>query len=445
MGADSRPHTLERLRAGKLTGTKRLDLSCGLVEFPPEIFDLADSLEILNLTGNALSSLPADLSRLINLRVLFCSENRFTELPACIGQCSQLQIVGFKANQIRHVPAAALPPLLRWLILTDNCIETLPDTLGDCSALQKLMLAGNQLQQLPDSLARCAQLELLRISANRLTALPAWLLKLPALAWLAYAGNPMATHHADTPIRQIPWSHLQVQQQLGEGASGVIQQALWLTSEQQAAAVAVKLYKGSITSDGSPLNEMAACIAAGAHPNLIAVEGQIEEHPYGQVGLVMQLIAPSFVNLAGPPSLESCTRDIYQPGTVFSLSTALRLAGGIASAAEHLHACHLSHGDLYGHNILRDPRGECLLGDFGAASFYPTGISQQSVLLERIEVRAFGILLGELMERCESQGMDELGELQARCVQADVQARPSFVEVSRVLAEFAPPDKRDSL
>lgn len=433
MTTDNQMHTLELLRAGKLAGIKRLDLSCGLTEFPQHIFDLADSLEVLNLTGNALSSLPDDLHRLKNLRVLFCSENQFTELPASIGQCPQLQIVGFKANQIRHVPAQALPPLLRWLILTDNCIDTLPDTLGRCSALQKLMLAGNRLQQLPESLAACEQLELVRIAANRLTELPDWLLKLPALAWLAYAGNPLTVSHAETPIRQIPWQQLQVQQQLGEGASGVIQQALWQREENQSTPVAIKLYKGSITSDGSPLNEMSACIAAGAHPQLIEVQGQIAEHPEAQVGLVMQLIAPSFSNLSGPPSLDSCTRDIYASGTRFSLDVALRLACGIASVAEHLHACGISHGDLYGHNILWDEDGDCLLGDFGAASFHPAADTAQALALERIEVRAFGILLGELLERCDSAVTEPWLELQARCLQADVMARPSFKQVHDAL------------
>ncbi|MEA9975820.1 MULTISPECIES: leucine-rich repeat-containing protein kinase family protein [unclassified Pseudomonas] len=436
MDADRRPHTLERLRAGQLNGIKRLDLSCGLLEFPVEIFDLADTLEILNLSGNALRNLPADLYRLQKLRVLFCSENQFTELPPCIGHCSQLQIIGFKANQIRHIPAQALPPLLRWLILTDNCIETLPEAIGDCGALQKLMLAGNQLHTLPASLARCTQLELVRISANQLTALPDWLLKLPALAWLAYAGNPLPTYHADTPIRQIIWSHLAVQQLLGEGASGVIQQALWRAPEQLETLVAVKLYKGSITSDGSPLNEMAACIAAGSHPNLIGVEGQIAEHPSDQTGLVMQLIAPHFENLAGPPSLESCTRDVYPLNTVFTLETALRLARGIASAAEHLNASHLSHGDLYAHNILFSQDGDCLLGDFGAASFHPTGQTEQPALLERIEVRAFGILLDELTKRCGSREVAGLNALQHKCTQPDVLARPSFAEVNRVLREL---------
>ena len=39
-------HTLAQLRAGKLAGLQRLDLAAGLTEFPPEIFRLADSLEI---------------------------------------------------------------------------------------------------------------------------------------------------------------------------------------------------------------------------------------------------------------------------------------------------------------------------------------------------------------------------------------------------------------
>ncbi|MDB6145017.1 MAG: slrP [Pseudomonas sp.] len=426
--------TLERLRAGQLSGIKRLDLSCGLTAFPEEIFDLADSLEVLNLTGNALSSLPDDLHRLKNLRVLFCSENRFTELPACIGQCAQLHIVGFKANQIRHVPAAALPLSLRWLILTDNCVEALPDALGDCHALQKLMLAGNHLQRLPESLARCERLELVRIAANRLTELPDWLLKLPALAWLAYAGNPLPTFHADAHIRQIPWTQLELQQQLGEGASGVIQQAIWQAPDHPASSVAIKLYKGSITSDGSPLNEMAACIAAGVHPQLIEVLGQIAEHPQAQVGLVMDLIDPSFSNLAGPPSFASCSRDIYADER-FSPEVILRLARGIASVGEHLHACGLSHGDLYGHNILWHQDGECLLGDFGAASFHPAANDEQAQALERIEVRAFGVLLGELLERCESADA-HLQALQRDCIQPDVMARPSFKQVCRVLQEI---------
>ncbi|MDY7067150.1 hypothetical protein PsexTeo8_36200 [Pseudomonas extremaustralis] len=436
-------HTLAQLKTGQLAGITRLDLSCGLTEFPREIFELADSLEILNLSGNALSSLPDDLHRLPHLRVLFCSDNLFTELPVCLGQCAKLSMIGFKANQISHVPAAALPPQLRWLILTDNRISQLPDELGQRPLLQKLMLAGNHLAHLPESLAQCTNLELIRIASNRLTHLPAWLLALPSLTWLAYAGNPVEIAEEMAPddtTPNIPWSELEMAEVLGEGASGVIRKALWTPSAQP---VAVKLYKGTITSDGSPLHEMQACIAAGLHPNLIKVEGRVVGHPEAQAALVMDLIDPSYRNLAALPSLASCTRDIYEPSTRFSLEVALRMAQGIASVAAHLHRHGITHGDLYGHNILWNEVGDCLLGDFGAASFHATADTLQTRALQRIEVRAFGVLLGELLERIDT-GLNDatrqlLEGLQARCCQPEVLARPSFEDVEALLQSVPHP------
>ncbi|MCY7368864.1 MAG: leucine-rich repeat domain-containing protein [Chamaesiphon sp.] len=76
--------TIDLLRCGQLQGIKRLDLAAGLTEFPIEIFDLADSLEILNLSDNQLRSLPADLGRLTNLKVIFLSNNEFEEVPAIL-------------------------------------------------------------------------------------------------------------------------------------------------------------------------------------------------------------------------------------------------------------------------------------------------------------------------------------------------------------------------
>lgn len=426
-------NTLAQLKAGQLAGATRLDLACGLTEFPREIFELADSLEILNLTGNALSSLPDDLHRLRHLRVLFCSDNAFTELPECLGRCAQLSMIGFKANRIDTVPAAALPPQLRWLILTDNCISRLPDELGQRPLLQKLMLAGNQLTQLPPSLAQCENLELIRIASNRLTHLPQWLLSMPSLTWLAYAGNPveMAVTVTADATPDIPWTDLQLGEVLGEGASGIIRKALW---KPRALPVAVKLYKGTITSDGSPLHEMQACIAAGLHPNLIKVQGRVSGHPDHQAALVMDLIDPSYRNLAALPSLASCTRDVYAPGTRFSLDVALRMARGIASVAAHLHRHGITHGDLYGHNILWNAAGDCLLGDFGAASFHATADTLETKALQRIEVRAFGVLLGELLARVEGAVADELVELQLGCCQPQVLARPSFDEIESLLS-----------
>lgn len=430
-------HTLEQLRSGALAGAVSLRLSCGLTAFPREIFDLADTLEVLDLSGNALSTLPDDLPRLTRLRILFCSQNQFTVLPAVLGACPQLTMVGFKSNQITTVPDTALPPGLRWLILTDNAVAALPASIGRCPDMQKLMLAGNRLRALPEELANCTKLELLRIAANRLPALPAWLLAMPRLTWLAFAGNPFSAGDEAAAAAgahpAIRWEHLTIGAKLGEGASGVICQGVMSGANQR--AVAVKLFKGAITSDGLPDCELAACTSAGAHPNLIPVLGEIPDHPDGTHGCVMALIDPGFGNLAGPPSMASCTRDVYPADKRFTLDALLRLAGGIASAARHLHARGIMHGDLYGHNILHTPAGDAILGDFGAASLFDVG-GVDAVPLQRLEVRAFGVLLGELIERCTTPPdvPPSLIALQAACVQALPGKRPLFDEVVQRMA-----------
>jgi hypothetical protein len=431
-------HTLEQLQTGQLVGIQRLQLRCDFTEFPREIFELADSLEILDLSGNQLSALPDDLPRLHKLRVKFCSDNRFTELPQVLGQCKQLSMMGFKANCISHVSPQALPPLLRWLILTDNAITKLPAEIGQCTQMQKLMLAGNQLRSLPPELAHCTRLELLRISANQLTELPKWLLHMPRLAWLAFAGNPFshtlqAQALAHAPMQHIHWQKLQLQHPLGEGASGVIHQAV-LHADAGAQTVAVKLFKGAVTSDGLPDCEMAACMLAGKHPNLVSAVARVSEHPDDKQALVMPLIATKFRNLAGPPSLESCTRDVYAAHTRFDWPATWRIARGIASATQHLHKRGITHGDLYAHNILHTAEGDALLSDFGAAAFFNVSDAALARGLEKIEVRALGCLLEELALQSNTTATEvgqhqALAQLAQQCMGDEPAERPSLAQV----------------
>ena len=403
--------TLDRLRAGGLAGATRLDLrGCALTALPNEVFGLADTLQVLDLSDNALTDLPAALAGLHRLQVLFASGNPFTTLPPVLGRCPALQLAGFKTCRIDTVPADALPPTLRWLILTDNRIDTLPDTLGRCAPLQKLMLAGNRLRHLPDSIAQCQRLELVRLAANAFEtmadALPAGLLALPQLAWLAHAGNPFSAAleqraTAAATAAPIHWTTLQCQGLLGEGASGVIHAAVWQPADAPAQPVAVKLFKGAVTSDGLPRSEMAACMAAGNHPHMVGVLGHLAGQPDGTPGLVLQRIPAAHANLAGPPSLASCSRDVYASGLRLQAAAAQAIARGMQSALAHLHRQGLAHGDLYAHNILTDAQGHALLGDLGASSFLPEDDPVRRAALQRIDRRALAVLLDELAGLCD--------------------------------------------
>ena len=397
-------HTLNDLDSGALAGARHVRLTqLGLRQFPRQLFDLADSLEILDLSGNQLDSLPADLPRLRRLRILFCSNNPFSELPAVLGQCPQLEMIGFKACCITHVPADSLPPRLRWLILTDNRIARLPASLGQRPRLQKLMLSCNRLYALPD-LSACRQLELLRLADNHFTAVPPALLTLPALAWPALAGNPFSAASEQAalaaPQDVLAWDTLQIGDLLGEGASGHIHRAVHIGNGQP---LAVKRFKAAATSDGSPQSELAAGLQAGQHPHLLTPIARVEGAPGNGLAVALPLLDGHYRPLAGPPSFASCTRDVYADGLQLKHEQAQRLLQGIHSAVEHLHGRGIVHGDLYAHNILWNPAtGHGLLSDFGAAVL-TTGLPATCVQqLQAIEWRAFEHLRQEITQRTAS-------------------------------------------
>lgn len=415
-------HTLAQLRSGQLKGITRLSISENLSSFPFEILDLADTLEILDLSDNQLSSLPPEISRLTKLKIAFFANNRFTHVPSVFKECESLYMLGFKANQIEVFDEDVLPLSISWLVLTDNKIKTLPESMGKLSRLQKCALAGNKIEKIPDSMASCTKLELLRLSANDIKEIPSWLLELPRLSWLAFSGNPCSKDSAST-LPKAAYADLQIKELLGEGASGKIFKGY---SKELDREVAVKLFKGAVTSDGYAHDEMKAYMSTGEHEHLIKVLAKIDDDE--SLGLVLELIPPRYKNLGHPPSLVSCTRDLFEEGKYLSAEAVYTVAKAILSASSHLHSLGLMHGDLYAHNILIDEDFHCYLGDFGAASFYDKGNKQY----EKVEVRAFGCLIDDLLGLCcekEDLLYKTLEELRARCMNVNIHERPFFEEI----------------
>lgn len=409
-------HTLEQLKSGRLSGVKKLSLREGLTEFPLEILSLADSLEILDLTGNRLRSLPLEITQLKNLKIIFASNNCFDELPEALGACPELEMIGFKSNQIKRVAEDSLPLKLHWLTLTDNQIEQLPNSLGERPRLQKLMLAGNRLTELPQTLAEAKNLELVRISANQLQEFPAVLFELPKLSWLAFSGNPFS--QADVCIDSIPLvssADFELQTTLGQGASGVISRAEWKVPQSDFPdEIAVKVFKGDVTSDGYPKDELQARLKVGDHPNLVHSLAQVNEE--NCLALVMNLIAPQYKNLGLPPNFQTCTRDTFPEGFCLSIAVIENIVEQMQNVFEHLHAHKVCHGDLYAHNTLFNDQGDMIFGDFGAATMYHMLNDEQQVKVKRIERRALRHFVNDLLSVCRKE--DQAGEVYARLKQS---------------------------
>lgn len=425
--------SLETL-AQTTTALSRIKLSAGLSEFPTDLYRFADSLEILDLSGNQLSDLPADLHRFKQLKRLFLTNNNFRHIPAVLSLCPALVMVSFKGNQLTDFAQGSLPHQLEWLILTDNQLTALPDDFGRYTKLRKVAMAGNQLSSLPDSMQQCRDLGLLRLSLNKFESFPDWLFQLPKLAWLALGANPACPVAEAAAIRAHALQDYQLLEKLGEGASGVIYQARFA---QDPELVALKQFKGWITSDGCPKDEMNNYLNAGEHPNLIAVKAKLKDCDLP--GLVMQLVPASFFVLGQPPSFDTCTRDTFTQGQHLTLLQLKHLAQQVVNVMAHLHQQQIVHGDLYAHNMLVNAEQQLYLGDFGAATALHALPQQQQQLFCALEVRAFGYWLLDMQTLLSVM---ESGLFQQHCMtvvqlclQEAVVSRPDFTQLQLLVQD----------
>lgn len=420
----------QQLSSDDYLKNKRIKLVDALTEFPQEILEHALEVEVLDLGNNQLSDLPDNLHFLKNLRILFLTNNRFEHIPPVIAKCENLEMIAFKSNQVKTVGEDCFPVNTRWLILTENQIETLPESMGDLTQLKKLALAGNQLTSLPSSMKRCTELELVRLSANQLTEIPSWLLQLPKLAWLAFSGNPISV-----PIKQAgnistsDLTALNLIEKIGEGASGIIHKAHCVDSNEK---VAVKLFKGQVTSDGFPKDEIHCCLQTGEHPNLIKVKSLVQTPE--QIGLVMELIPDGYSNLGLPPTLDTCTRDTFPKDTKFTSIEVHKIAKQMLSAVKHMHDNQVSHGDIYAHNTMVNESNDLLFGDFGAATDLTQLNESNRQFMQAIEVRAFAYLVEDLLLLCDADTLHQaLCDIVNKCLHHDLAKRPLLSDVQGML------------
>jgi hypothetical protein len=81
-----------------------------------------------------------------------------------------------------------------------------------------------------------------------------------------------------------------------------------------------------------------------------------------------------------------------------------------------------------------------LIGDFGAASFYAVDYRELADGLQRIEVRAFGCILEELIDRCsfrpkEIDFISFLNKLKSTCLCEESEHRPFFYQIDNFLID----------
>lgn len=179
-----------------LRSLRRIDLSFNALVSLPEIIGQLRQLEALVVRENALVTLPNTLGDLSNLVALDCehnqieklpraafsarmaamevlvlSRNKLQELPETIGLLTSLLSLKVSNNRLTTVPLelGALVNL-RTLDLSWNSLDHLPEEIGCLAALEHCNLSHNRLQQLPSSIVLWGRLRLLSCNDNRLTS-----------------------------------------------------------------------------------------------------------------------------------------------------------------------------------------------------------------------------------------------------------------------------------
>jgi serine/threonine protein kinase len=153
---------------------------------------------------------------------------------------------------------------------------------------------------------------------------------------------------------------------------------------------------------------------------------------------MLEYIPSHYFNLGLPPTFDTCTRDVYPKGFSLSFKNALKIIQGIASAAVHMHKRGIMHGDFYAHNIMIDTQGNSILGDFGGASYFEPDNKHVRQALERLEVRAFGYFIEEMLilstkdNTCETS-KNKLIHIKEACLTQENQKRPLFKHLLEAL------------
>jgi Leucine-rich repeat (LRR) protein/GTPase SAR1 family protein len=189
-----RGNSLKLLSAeiGNLSKLEKLDLSNNpLTKLPAQIGKLK-VLKELDLSSNRLTSLPVEICQLVALEKLKLSKNNLTKLPGDIARLIRLKQLYLDENKRLTLPGEiAQLKTIKELDLSENDLITLPLQIIQLTGLEKLRLRQNKLTTLSQEIGDLTALTELDVSYNRLTSLPAEMAQLIKLEKLTLYANQL--------------------------------------------------------------------------------------------------------------------------------------------------------------------------------------------------------------------------------------------------------------
>ncbi|XP_071387754.1 PH domain leucine-rich repeat-containing protein phosphatase 2 [Centroberyx affinis] len=145
-----------------------------LGELPESLFYKALNLKYLNVSANALESIPPSSQSeesLSTLQELYLTRNNLNEnCGALLVGHQNLRVLHIAYNQLLSFPASKLSKLelLEELNLSGNKLKTIPSTVSSCKRLHTLIAHSNHISVFPEIL-NLPEIKLVDLSCNELT------------------------------------------------------------------------------------------------------------------------------------------------------------------------------------------------------------------------------------------------------------------------------------
>jgi len=163
----------------------------GLEQLSPNILKLGALKELVVSDVPKLGTLPSEISKLSELKTLIVENANQKELPKEFGKyLKNLQVLNLSGNQLSSLNEDFKIPELVTLNLNGNCFTNVPIQILKLQRISTLSLCRNQIDSINPEMANMAGLQILDISNNKLTEVPTFLGNSPKLKDLKLDGNP---------------------------------------------------------------------------------------------------------------------------------------------------------------------------------------------------------------------------------------------------------------
>jgi len=178
---------------GNFTELENLEISSDPIQALPKELEKLTQLQNVRINRTKISSIN-ELQNNIEMTRLNVKQNELTSLPETIGNLTALTDIYASQNKLTTIPASiGNLKQVNKLFLSRNNLTSLPEEIGELTEITVLTIDYNQLKKLPNSIGNFKKMKNLDIQHNKLSNLPTSIKGMIAVDYLILNNNEFKT------------------------------------------------------------------------------------------------------------------------------------------------------------------------------------------------------------------------------------------------------------